>query len=234
MRTIRITNEKKRDAAISFDTTQREREVQFVLPDGSPSNNVKILKATIEQDLSTLLSKYGNLDALAQELIQGDPEIDFEKSGQLLDSSRKLYLTQDNKILYGVGLYEIVKNPDGTEKERHSYLKPTGNINLELPVQWSGKSFPKSKAMRMFVFTKKYQLRHVNGLTYDFLYDIAKQLHEQNAMMLIGSGKKGLQPLILHTSGVPYRGFLEGRVQGDKYCLILHLTNLELKELVNP
>jgi hypothetical protein len=31
--------------------------------------------------------------------------------------------------------------------------------------------------------------------------------------------------------GTPYRAFLEGRVEGDRYALILRLTNLELKEI---
>ena len=38
---------------------------------------------------------------------------------------------------------------------------------------------------------------------------------------------------MLDRNGTPYRGFLEGRVDGDKYLLLLHLTNLELKELPN-
>ncbi|MDM8526645.1 hypothetical protein QUF58_00420 [Anaerolineales bacterium HSG24] len=232
MRTIKLANDKKRDAAISFETTQRERAVKYVLPNGAPPTNVKILKATIEQDISTLLNKYESLDDLAEEIIYSDPEIDFERTGLLLDASRKLYLTQDNEILYGVDLYEIVKTPDGAEKGRTPHTKVQGNINREQPVQWSGKFFPKAKAMKMFVFSKKYQIRHVSGLTYDFLYDMAKQLHDKNALMLIGTGKKGMQPLVLQTGGVPYRGFLEGRVQDDKYCLILHLTNLELKELM--
>ena len=86
-------------------------------------------------------------------------------------------------------------------------------------------------ALRMFVFTKKYQVKHVNGLTYDFLYDMAKQLAEKNAMMLIGSGLKGVGPIVLSDGGTNYRAFLEGRIDGEKYCLILHLTNLELKAL---
>ena len=48
--------------------------------------------------------------------------------------------------------------------------------------------------------------------------------------MFVGAGEKGNEPLILNRGGIPYRGFLEGRVKGKSYCLILHLTNLELKE----
>jgi len=58
---------------------------------------------------------------------------------------------------------------------------------------------------------------------------MAKSLHESNSLMFVGGGKKGIDPVVLTTGGVPYRGFLEGRIDGDKYCLILHLTNMELK-----
>ena len=73
------------------------------------------------------------------------------------------------------------------------------------------------------------QLMHINGLTYDFLYGMAKDLEEKQSMMLLGGGVKANQPLILRRGSSPYRGFLEGRTKGDKYCLLLHLSNLELK-----
>ena len=42
---------------------------------------------------------------------------------------------------------------------------------------------------------------------------------------------KGAGPIVLSNGGTSYRGFLEDRIDGDKYCLILHLTNRELKAL---
>lgn len=233
MRTIKITNDRRRDASVNFETRPKERKVAFVLPDGSAPRNVRMLKSTVEQELSALVDQYGSLENVAEGLINDDPEIDLEKSGRLVESTKRLYLTQDNKILYGVDLYEIIKNPDGSEKTRRLYTKSKGNINIEKPIQWSGKFFPKSRAIKMFIFSKKYQLRHVNGLTYDFLYEMAKELDQKNALMLIGTGRKGTQPLIFHAGGIPYRGFLEGRIEGDTYCLILHLTNLEMKELTS-
>jgi hypothetical protein len=89
---------------------------------------------------------------------------------------------------------------------------------------------PKKIAIKKFVFAKHYQVRHVNGLTYDFLYDMAKELDEKDSLMFVGAGEKGNEPLVITTGGTPYRAFLEGRVDGNLYCLILHLTNLELKE----
>ena len=85
----------------------------------------------------------------------------------------------------------------------------------------------------MFMFKKSYQVQHVNGLTYDFLFDMAKKLAEADAMMLVGGGQKGIEPLVMANGGTPYRAFLEGRVDGDEYALILRLTNMELKGIEN-
>ena len=90
--------------------------------------------------------------------------------------------------------------------------------------------FPKSKIFNKFVFLRKYQIVHDSGLKYDFLYDIAKKLQEKNAMMLIGSGK-GTGPAIMQDGGKPFRIFLEGRVKGEEYLLLMHISNLELKPI---
>lgn len=46
---------------------------------------------------------------------------------------------------------------------------------------------------------------------------------------MLGGGQKGNEPILLSRGGQPYRGFLEGRIQEDRYMLILHLTDIELK-----
>ena len=98
-----------------------------------------------------------------------------------------------------------------------------------MPLKWTGKFIKKKDVVRKFVFANKMQLMHINGLTYDFLYGMAKELEEKESMMLLGGGPKSNQPLILRRGSSPYRGFLEGRTDGDNYCLILHLSTLELK-----
>ena len=60
---------------------------------------------------------------------------------------------------------------------------------------------------------------------------MAKELHDESVMVLIGAGKTGKDPLIFQANGMPYRGFLEGRVDGKKYQLLLHLSNMELKKV---
>ena len=126
---------------------------------------------------------------------------------------------------------EVVRSANGEEKERRPLNQADANIAMDTPVRWTGKLIPKEKAIEMFVFSRKYQIKHVNGLTYDFLFDMAKTLDEANSLVLLATGKKGNKPLIFTSGGLPYRGFLEGRIKVDKYCLILHLTNLEIKEI---
>jgi len=103
-------------------------------------------------------------------------------------------------------------------------------VDSEIPLIWTGKLINKNEAVRKFVFATKLQIVHINGLTYDFLYEMAKELHESNSLMILGAGSKGRDPLIFRSRSVPYRGFLEGRIKDDKYILLLHLSNLELKK----
>ena len=93
----------------------------------------------------------------------------------------------------------------------------------------TGKLFPKKEFYNKLVFAKKYQLHHINGLTFDFLFEMAKELHDKESIMMIGGGTKGNEPLVFQDGGKAYRAFLEGRVKDNSYLLILHLSNLELK-----
>ena len=229
MRAIHIANEKKRNAEVAFGAPSGRETITMVLSDGRERNNVKYIKslANVEQ----LKEQHGDMAKLGQAIIDGDPEIDMEQTGRIVKKTLRLWMTADSGIAYRVNFVEAVYNPDGTEKERREVVRKQANIRIEDPIQWTGKPFPKADAMRKFVFTKSYQLHHTSGLSYDFLYDMAKQLHESNSFMRLGAGKKGNEQLCLTEGGEKYFGFLEGRIDGDKYCLILRLTNMELKTL---
>ena len=97
-------------------------------------------------------------------------------------------------------------------------------------MHWSGKKLPRAEAARRFVMTRTIQLFHQDGLTYDYLFEMAGELAKEDVLMLIGAGGKGNAPLILQANGTPYRGFLAGRVDGKSYKLLLHLSNMELKQ----
>ena len=230
MRKINLSNESRRDAEVAFGNVAKKAKTVYKTSDGSLGHSERRLKSTMETEPDVLLDKYA--DTLPEALMSEDPEIDIEKAGMKLEALRKVYLTADKKVAYGVTLTEHLYNPDGTEKGTKPDMTIPSNISIDgMPVRWTGKMIPKDKAMRTFVFKKSYQVRHVNGLTYDFLYAMAKQLDEQQAMMLMGGGQKGIAPLVMTNGGTPYRAFLEGRVDGDSYALILRLTHLELKSL---
>jgi hypothetical protein len=201
----------------------------MVLPDGSERTNVKFVKTTVTA--AALAKTYGDLNAAGKAFIEGDPETDREVVGKLIGKTRKLYVDSEGGIAYRVNLVQALYKSDGTERERRDLAKSPANIAAEIPLQWTGKQFPKTEAIRKFVFTKNYQIRHTNGLSYDFLYGMAKQLAESKTLRFVGAGKKGNEPIILSAGGDPYRGFLEGRVEGDTYLLTLHLTNMELKPI---
>lgn len=229
-RVIHIANEKKRDAQVTFDAQPEKHKIRMILSDGKDKINVKMIKSTISTAIDTLTNQYSDLKELANVLIDSDPEVDMEIAGKRLNRTHKLYVDKDNKIAYRINLSRIIYNPDGTVNERRDVNKLASNVNAQNPLKWTGKKFLKDEIIRQFVFTHKYQLSHINGVTFDFLYNMAKDLQDSNSMLLLGGGSKGNEPILLTRGGQPYRGFLEGRIMEDKYMLILHLTDIELKE----
>jgi len=229
MRAIHIANEKRRDAEVAFESQTVRREIRTVLKNGNDKRSIRILKSTVEMDEESLAKQFGVWEDVAQALIDGDPELDMEVTGKKLNRTHRLWVDKDDKIAYRVNLFRTIFNPDGTERERLDINKLPSNINKEFPLKWTDRMFPRKEIIRQFVFTRSYQIRHINGATFDFLYAMAKELDEKDSLVMVGGGKKGVDPLLLSRGGQPYRGFLEGRVQGEQYILILHLTDIELK-----
>jgi len=226
---INIANAADRDAAVLTSSVRSAKRVRWLDPDNRQAQNVRVIKSPVTRSIESLTEKVGELSNVAQSLIDSDPEIDLEQTGRFLRDTSRVYVNQKREIVHKVMFWEIVRNPDGTERERRPRKLMNPNLSGETPLRWSGKYIKKEQACRKFVFSGKIQLRHVNGLTHDFLYGMAKDLEEKDSMLLLGAGPKSNQPLILQRGGTPYRGFLEGRTDGDKYALILHFSNLELK-----
>ena len=227
MRKINITNDKKRDAQIGFELNRTKHSCHYRTTDGKAVSTGRFLRYSEKTVPEKLFAQYPDL---ADSLINGDPEIEMEFAGKKLEDMTKVYLSSDDKVVYSACLMENIYAPDGSRKESKEAVSQLANIADEaLPLRWTGKMFPKTQALRKFVFARTYQLRHVNGLTFDFLYEMAKKLHDSNSMMLVGGGEKGNAPLVMTNNGTPYRGFLEGRINDESYCLLLHLSNLELK-----
>jgi hypothetical protein len=227
---INLSNNRGRDAVVKTESISPTLKMRWIDSSGSQAESKKILRGTMDRDFDALLEKYGDAEKLTQALIHEDPEIDMETYGSFLKDTARVYINPQNQIVHGIKQTEIVKNPDGSEREKRPRQMPEPNAASEIPLKWTGKMMKKSQVFNKFVFSGKLQITHVNGLTYDFLYAIAKELESKNCLMLVGGGTKGNQPLIFRRGGTAYRGFLEGRTQNDKYALILHLSNMELKK----
>jgi hypothetical protein len=226
---VSLCNSKGRDAQVMAETVRSPVLVRWLDPQDRQATSARVLKSTLDYDYEALVHRVGSPEDVAKALIAGDPEIDPETTGTFLRDTSRVFVNCDRRIVYGVTQIEIVRHPDGTEKARRPKRAALPNVNAEQPLAWSGKLMPKREVYNRFVFVQKLQVVHVNGLTYDFLFDIARQLEEKNSLLLVGAGPKAAQPLVLRYGGLPYRAFLEGRTRGTEYCLLLHLSNIELK-----
>ena len=234
MPAFNLANTKGRDAVVLSQGVRKALRVRWLDHEQRQCSSVRVVRATLQHDLPALTRRIGEVSELSDVLVQSDPEVDIESFGRMLRDTCRVYVDEDGEVVNHVQQMEVVYNPDGTERERRPRVRTQGNVNTEEPIRLSGRLMKKKDVYNRFVFTGKRQIMHVNGLTYDFLYDIAKELAEAESMMLVGSGPKGTNPIILNAGGTPYRGFLEGRIDGDKYCLILHLSNMELKAPPRP
>lgn len=228
---INISNSKNRDAVVALEAVTPQRLVRYIDKRNKPVSTRKLLKSDIDHDLKALEKKNKTPAKLATALVKEDPEIDTEKFGMFLSDLSRVYFSKRG-IVHLVEEFEIIKNPDGTERTRRPRRKESQNINTDAPLRWTGKFIKKEEAIAKFVFTNKKQLMHINGLTFDFLFEMAQTLEKKGSLMLLRGGEKGDRPLIMNRGGKAYNAFLEGRTKGRSYCLILHLSNMELKKPV--
>jgi hypothetical protein len=220
------------------DPDHRDSFVQFVgvaappppsrVAHGQPVTFRRYLAAADSGTHEALQRAHG--DDYAQALIDGDPELDLEAIGRPIASTQAVYLSPDGEVLrVAPKIIEVLFGPDGAERERRDPVDTPSNIQDPTPVRWTKVRIKRKDAIRRFAFGRTLQLVHVDGLTYDYLHGLAKKLDEADELVLLGAGPTGRDPLVLNVNGVPWRGFLEGRVDGRRYQLLLRLSNLELK-----
>ena len=227
-RYIHIADAKGRDAEIIFNSKPKKPTVKLVTEKGEEVQSLRVLKGAVNNSFEGMSKSIGEGEAIAQAMITSDPEIDLNITGRFINGSSRVYIDQDLKPVSRITKKEIVHNPDGSVKEERVPKELLANILSEIAVK-PGKLFPKKDMYNKLVFAKKYQLHHINGLTFDFLFEMAKELHDKESLMMLGGGAKGNEPLVFQDGGKTYRAFLEGRVKDNTYVLLLHLSNLELK-----
>jgi hypothetical protein len=229
-RHIHIADAKGRDAEVLLHGLVKRPLVKQVTIAGGAVHTVRVLKGGVHNGMEGLLRAHGDPEAVAQALMAGDPEIDPLITGRFVRGSSRVFVDEDLRPVARVTCREVVHATDGSIKEERIPKETLANILAELPVK-GGRLVPRKDVYNKLVFARKYQLCHVNGLTFDFLHAMAAELHEKDALMMVGAGPKGNEPLVFQDGGRTYRAYLEGRVQGGAYLLLLHLTNLELKPL---
>lgn len=169
-------------------------------------------------------------DDYAQALVDGDPEIDLDAVGRFIEGTQSILIGSAGEPLYcAPQVWEITYGPDGSEIDRRAPVDVAPTVNDAIPLAWTGRKMSKADMVHRVAVRRTLRLQHVDGVTYDFLVGMAKDLADEGAVVLLGSGEDGKGPLVLQFNGVSYRGFLEGRVDGERYLLLLHLSNMELK-----
>jgi hypothetical protein len=225
---LHLANAKGRDATVGISAVKPPPQAIIGLP-GETIVFRRYLAATDDCANAALLKRFGGEYSAA--LLEGDPEIDMEAIGQAIADTSAVFIDSEGELMYAEPHFiEVVTNPDGSEKDRHEPQETPANINVQLPVKWTGKNIPIADAVRRFCFQRALQLRHVDGLTFDYLFEMASELEKSQSLMLLGSGEKGTGPLVFQANGRGYRGFLEGRTDGKRYQLLLRLSDMELKK----
>ena len=229
IRKVRLEDMKGRDGLVWLSSPARWAKPELLTPDGGDVRFERIIKSPMDRSESALRHQYKDDDSLARALINGDPEIDVESAGRAAGYCDRVWVDPEGAPLYAATMMEIVYGLDGTEKERRAPIDVESNVGEDMPLRWTGRFYQPEEIVRRFAITRKFQILHTDGLTFDFLHRMAGMLEKKDALVSIGAGPKGRDPLILERNGTPHRAFLEGRTKGDEYLLILHLSNLELK-----
>jgi len=227
-RWIRLRDGRGRDARVRMTAAQRKPGVRLQATDGRRAEAARFIKTPLPRMHDALRARCGEDAELAELLIDEDPEIDLEAAGRRTGPTDRVLLDSDGQVLYATGEIEILCDRHGVEIVRRLPSDTPANVDDDLPLVWTGRIVPRPDAARRYAFSRNYQLRHVDGLTYDFLFAMAGELERTDALTLVGAGTRGADPVILERNGLPYRGFLEGRVDGERYLLVLHLSHLEL------
>ena len=228
-RQINLADNNGRNAEVIFKSFTKKPLIKTVTTKGEATQTVRVLKSVAQNSYENLLKANESDEAVAQLLITADPEFDNSMTGLFVEQTSKVYINTDLKPVFRIQKTEAVYLPDGTLKEERTPKESIANILAEHPIKPAGKLLSKKEVYNKFVFLKKYQLTHINGLTFDFLYEMAKDLQEKDSMIMLAGGAKGNEPLVFQDGGKTYRAFLEGRVKDKYYILLIHLSNLELK-----
>ncbi|MFX1239528.1 MAG: hypothetical protein ACFFAS_14035 [Promethearchaeota archaeon] len=197
-------------------------------PDGKKVENKRYLIFDRDKSNEKLLEETD----LATMLKDDDVDLDLNAAGRYIKSTSRISVKVNYDPVYNFKSFDVITRPDGKKQER-PHERSTGNIHGTLPVKITEELFELKELLLSYVFRKSYFITHYDGASYKFLFDIAKKLFLAGKFALVeayNSDTKKKEPLVLYDGGRKFpRAFLEGRVKDDAYCLILHISDQELK-----
>jgi hypothetical protein len=200
-----------------------------VTVEGEPATYQRYMKFDHTRRDEVLLEK----EDIAKQLKDSDLDVDLELAGKKLSHTSRITIDEERyEPVYNYTLIDVLQLPDGSKRERpHFYTQ--GNIDTLLPIRITDELVSPKELLLSFIFRKSYQIVHNNGVTFRFLFELAEKLHNQKKFAKIETynpDTKKREPLILYDGGRKFpAAYLEGRVKGESYCLLLHLSDQELK-----
>jgi hypothetical protein len=227
-RKIWLCDHRGRNAVVVLVPRRRAAPLGHRDAAGSSVRFCRCIKTTATFD--SLLRRHGESEALARALVDGDPELDLEAAGRETGSCDRVYLGHDGKPFYSARMLEVIFDCDGREIQRRPPELVPANLVPDCAPVWSGKLLSCREAIGRFAFTRAYQVRHGNALEYDFLHGLAAHLEQRDSLVLVGSGPRGIGPLIPERNALPMKGLLAGKTQGKAYRLVLYLAAFELRK----
>ena len=229
LRKIWLADHRGRDAVVTLIPRRRNRGAQYADTSGSCVRFSRVVKSTAATAWERLRSDHGDPELIAQALLSGDPEMDIETVGREAGPCDRVFIDGQGKPLYSASPMDVHYDGNGAEISRRDPVDVPANLVPDARPAWSGRLVSRDEAVRCYALTRAFQVRHTNALEYDFLHGLATYLEQQESLALVGSGPRGIGPLITERNATPAKGFLEGRIQGDKYLLVLHLAAFELR-----
>ena len=192
---------------------------------------IRIAVFTTEQRTTALKTKYNN--ELAKALVEGDPEFDLQAAGYIAKRAERIYLDSKGAPLYAAKIIEEVISSKNEVIETRPPREEPATVGYNLPLVITKEKIHKEETIRNYVFTDALILRHGDPIAFDSMFDLAEEIETSDMLWKVGTGKSGKKLLILRKNGTPYNAFLEGRIRGEKYLLVLHLSSFELRRPPN-
>jgi hypothetical protein len=209
IRRLRLADHRGCEAVVALRPVHATPTLHYQGPDGQPVQHRRRIKLSTEH-----IAPPG-----------ADPDVDFALTGRAIGPCERRWLDQDGHPCYAPSYVEVRYHADGTERERRPMPMRPANLVTARPRVWSGVVRPRAIVIRSEIFTRAYQVAHTTALEFDFLYTLAQYLQDGAVMAHVGSGVHGTGVLRCERNGLPYRGWLDGRVGDDGYQLVLYLAS---------